>query len=77
MIDKLKTQALLCAKRGVQMASATLAGVLASAGTGLLDTDWIGALSTAGMSGVLAVLVTIGGTAYAGRSSDDPAPNQD
>ncbi len=50
------------AVKGVRTFAQTLAGVLTAAGTGLLDTDWIGALSASGMAGVVAVLMNIGDT---------------
>lgn len=48
------------AVKGVRTFAQTLAGVLTAAGTGLLDTDWIGALSASGMAGLVAVLMNIG-----------------
>lgn len=69
MIEKLKAQAVLCAKRGVQMFASTLAAVLTANGTGIIEADWTAALSTAGMSGLLAVLYTVGGTYASGRGS--------
>lgn len=39
----------------------TLAGVLAGSGAGLIDADWVGALSVAGMAGVLSFLMNVGG----------------
>lgn len=45
-----------------QAAGATLVGT----GTGLIDTDWIGVLSVAGMAAVLAVLFAVGAGAATG-----------
>lgn len=39
----------------------TLAGVLAGSGAGLIDADWIGSLSVAGMAAVLSFLMNVGG----------------
>jgi len=39
----------------------TLAGVLAGSGAGLIDADWPGALSVAGMAAVLSFLMNVGG----------------
>jgi hypothetical protein len=50
------------AVKGVKTFAQTLAGILTAAGTGLLDTDWTGALSAAGMAGVIAVLMNVGDT---------------
>lgn len=38
-----------------------LAAVLVADGAGLLDTDWVAALSVAGMAWLLSVLTNIGG----------------
>lgn len=35
----------------------TLAGILAASGAGLLDADWLGAVSAAGMAGLIAFLM--------------------
>lgn len=48
------------AVKGVKTFAQTLAGVLTAAGTGLIDTDWIGALSASGMAGVIAALMNVG-----------------
>lgn len=39
----------------------TLAGVLAGSGAGLIDADWTGSLSVAGMAAVLSFLMNVGG----------------
>lgn len=49
----------------------TLAGVLTANGTGLLDTDWRGALSASGMAALVAVLMNVGD---AGGTSPDEGP---
>lgn len=49
------------AVKGIRTAVQTAAGVLTGAGTGLLDTDWVGALSVAGMAGLLAFLMNLTG----------------
>ncbi len=51
------------AARGVKTFAQALAAILTASGAGLLDADWVGALSAAGMAGLLAVLMNIGGTA--------------
>lgn len=38
----------------------TLAGMLAASGTGIIDADWIGALSVSGMAGLIAFLMDVG-----------------
>lgn len=45
--------------KGARTFAQTLAGVLTAAGTGLIETDWIGALSASGMAGVIAVLMNL------------------
>lgn len=47
--------------KGLRTAVQTAVGVLTGAGTGLLDTDWVGALSVAGMAGLLAFLMNLTG----------------
>lgn len=37
------------------------AAILVAAGTGLLDTDWLAGLSTAGMAAVVSLLFSVGG----------------
>lgn len=39
----------------------TLAGVLAGSGAGLIEADWAGALSVAGMAALLSFLMNVGG----------------
>lgn len=51
------------ATRAVKTSAQALAAILTASGAGLLDTDWVGALSAAGMAGLLALLVNIGGEA--------------
>lgn len=58
---------------GIRTAGQTAAGLLTGAGTGLLDTDWIGIVSVAGMSGLVAVLMNL----TSAPAEVDPAPNQD
>lgn len=45
--------------KGARTFAQTLAAVLTAAGTGLIETDWIGAVSAAGMAGVIAVLMNL------------------
>ncbi|HEV2778535.1 MAG TPA: holin [Actinophytocola sp.] len=47
------------AERALKTSAQVLATVLIAAGTGLLDTDWTAALSTAGMAMVLSVLTSL------------------
>lgn len=56
--------------KGVKTFAQTLAGVLTANGTGLLDTDWIGALSASGMAGLVAILMNIGDSEPSAGSSD-------
>lgn len=48
------------ARKGIRTFAQTLGGVLTAAGTGLIDTDWVGALSASGMAAIIAVLMNIG-----------------
>lgn len=61
MSSRTKTYLRRLAVKGVKTFAQTLAGVLTAAGTGLIDTDWTGALSASGMAGVIAVLMNVGG----------------
>jgi len=47
------------AERAIWTFAQTLLGVLTISATGLLDTSWVAALSTAGMAALLAVLKSI------------------
>jgi Putative lactococcus lactis phage r1t holin len=58
------------AERAVRTAAQVMATMMIAAGTGLLDTDWIGSLSAAGMATVLSVLTSIAGDA---RTKDGTA----
>jgi hypothetical protein len=58
------------AVRGVKTFAQTLAGVLTAAGTGLIDTDWTGALSASGMAGLIAVLMNVGDSGPDGSGQD-------
>lgn len=46
---------------GVRTFGQTLAGVLAGSGAGLVDADWLGSVSVAGMAGLIAVLMNLTG----------------
>lgn len=48
-------------ERAVRTFAQAEAAVLVAAGTGLLDTNWLAGLSTAGMAGVLSILFSVGG----------------
>jgi hypothetical protein len=48
----------------------TLAGVLAGSGAGLIDADWTGSLSVAGMAAVLSFLMNVGGDGSEVPSAD-------
>lgn len=50
----------------------TLAGVLAGSGAGIIDADWPGALSVAGMAAVLAFLMNVGGDGGENPPADVP-----
>lgn len=62
------------AERAVRATAFAASGVIASAGTGLIETDWLGVVSTAGMAGVLSVLFSIGGNAATGNGPALVAP---
>ena len=47
-----RTTAELAIRTTAQSAAATLVGL----GTGLIDTDWVGVVSTAGMAGLIALI---------------------
>jgi len=55
----------------------TLAGVLAGSGAGLIDADWVGALSVAGMAGVLSFLMNVGGDGGEQPPADVPVHDTD
>jgi Putative lactococcus lactis phage r1t holin len=46
-------------ERAIRTAAQVLATMLIAAGTQLLDTNWVGSLSAAGMAAVLSVLTSI------------------
>jgi Putative lactococcus lactis phage r1t holin len=48
-------------ERALRTVAQTWAATLIAAGTGLLDTDWLAGLSTAGMAGLLSLLLSVGG----------------
>jgi hypothetical protein len=58
-------------ERAVVVFASTLAGLLGAGGVGLLDAPWQQSLSVAGLSALLAVLVSVGGGAA--TSSKAPA----
>ena len=63
-----RTTAELAIRTAAQSAAATLVGL----GTGLIDTDWVGVVSTAGMAGLIALLMNVGGREVESWPSDDP-----
>lgn len=58
-------------ERAITVFAASLAGLLAAGGFGLLDAPWTQSLSTAGMAALAAVLLSVGGGAV--TSSNAPA----
>lgn len=48
------------AERGVKTFAQSLGAVLAANGLGLISTDWVATLSTAGMAALLSILTSIG-----------------
>lgn len=50
----------------------TLAGILSASGAGLIEADWAGSLSAAGMAGLIAFLMNAGDGS--GDPVDRPAP---
>lgn len=59
------------AERAVKTAAQAAAALLIGSNTGLLDSDWLGVVSVAGMAGVVSVLTSIG----SGRVGDDDSPS--
>lgn len=59
------------AERALVVFAAALGGLLTAGGFGLLDAPWEQSLSAAGMSALIAVLVSVGGGAV--TSSNAPA----
>lgn len=49
------------AERAVKTFAQSLGAIFVADGTGLLDTDWTGSLSMAGMASLISVLMTVGG----------------
>lgn len=54
-------------ERAIKTFAQTLAALLVGNGTGILDTDWTGNLSVAGMAAVVSVLTSIGSDALTGN----------
>lgn len=54
----------------------TLAGVLAGSGAGLIDADWVGAVSVAGMAAVLSFLMNVGSGEETPQPVEQPVDNQ-
>lgn len=57
-------------ERAVRTLAQSAAAALIAAGTGLVDSDWLGVLSVAGMAAVLSVLTSVGAS---GSGHDGPA----
>lgn len=57
------------AERALVVFASTLATLLGAGATGLLDAPWEQALSTAGLTALVAVLVSVGGGATTSSSS--------
>lgn len=51
------------AERFVKTLAQATGAILLANGTGLIDTDWIGVLSTGGMAALLSVLTSVGSSA--------------
>ena len=62
------TFARAAAERGVKATAWALSSALIANGTGIIDTDWRGVLSVAGMAGLLSVLGSIASDAATGGS---------
>lgn len=56
-------------ERCVRAAAASTGAALAAAGTGLIDTDWAGIGSMAGMAAVLSLMFSLAGGASGGTGS--------
>lgn len=54
-------------ERAVKTIAQAAGALLIGAGTGLLDTDWLGVASAAGIAGVISVLTSIGSDAITGN----------
>lgn len=52
------------AERAVKTFAQALGAVLVAAGTGILDSDWTAALSTAGMAALLSALTSVGSSRF-------------
>jgi hypothetical protein len=48
-------------ERAIRTTAQIMAALTISAGTGLLDTDWLASLSAAGMAGLLSILTSLAG----------------
>jgi hypothetical protein len=57
------------AERAIKTFAQVLAALLTADGTGLLDTNWPGSLSTAGMAAVLSVLTSMASAAVGPNDS--------
>lgn len=54
------------AERGIKTIAQAAGAMLVANGTGLLNTDWLGIVSVAGMAGLVSVLTSIGSDALTG-----------
>lgn len=52
-------------ERAVRTVAGAEAAAFAAAGTGLIDANWAGSLSLAGMAGLLSLLLSLGGEVLA------------
>lgn len=63
-------------ERTVRTGAQSAAAALIAAGTGLVDSDWIGVGSVAGMAAILSLLMSIGGNAATGHGPAIVGPEQ-
>lgn len=64
------------AERAVRTLAQSAAAALIAAGTGLVDSDWIGVGSVAGMAAVLSLLMSVGGNATTNHGPAIVGPEQ-
>lgn len=55
--------------RAVKTLCQSAVAALVAAGTGLIDTNYVGLLSVAGMAALISILTNVGGASDAGRAA--------
>jgi hypothetical protein len=70
------------AERAIRTFAGALAAALTAAGTGLIDSDWAGSLSTAAMAAIISLLLSVAGNGVVRNGTASftnaviPAPQQ-